>query len=643
MTAKYFQRVTEFRRYLLVCFIVSAVCFAALPSHASITLGAPEKTPDAAQNEKKIQEALTNVSKDVDRELVRGTSPTHEAASADKKQEARGQSILSISTEGNSEVVSEHILSVVTSKAGNPVDENRLAKDAEAIYSLGFFAEADYRLEDEPGGSKVIFKVVENPLVNDIKFHGNTVYSEESLLDLCMTKTGAIFNRVFFNNDMQRVREKYQSDGYVMAKVKDVRIDGTSVHVYISEPRIGDVIIQGNKRTKTYVIERQIKIKSGDLFNATKLRYTLGKLQGLGYFEDVNVGFEPSDDPEVINLVLTLAEAKTGKIGLTVGYGSQSGMSGGASYNDSNWFGRGQRFGVGFDLGDREQYWLSWEQPYMDHRVFAWRFGAYKRNWEDLSFYENNKYQFDYDENRTGAYLGAGRKFSEKSKLSWYLSTEWQDIEIIHNKNAKPTPLQLEQMESGKNFTVTASIKRDNMDIYSPFPKGDLESINVEKGLDSLGGDWSYWKYWLEAKYYRPLDFLSRFLNRNLTIDDVPPLLAVRLLVGDSDGYIPWAVGYTMGGDNTLRGYRDKHYRGNQMFLFNGELRMPVHKNASLVFFYDLGKAWDTRTGNDMDLSDLSKGYGLGVRLKTPIGNLRLDFAQGDDESRVHFGFGEMF
>ena len=617
--------------------------FLALPSHASITLGAPEKTPDAAQNEKKIQEALTNVSSDAGQELLPSTPSQHGTGSDGKKQEARGQNILSISIEGNSAVVSEHILSVVTSKVGNPVDENRLAKDAEAIYALGFFSEADYRLEDEPDGSKIIFKVVENPVVSEIKFHGNTVYSEETLLDLCMTKTESIFNRVFFNNDMQRVREKYQSDGYVMAKVKDVRIDGTSVHVYIAEPKIGEIIIQGNKRTKTYVIERQIKIKSGDLFNATKLRYTLGKLQGLGYFEDVNVGFEPSDDPEVINLVLTLAEAKTGKIGLTVGYGSQSGMSGGASYNDSNWFGRGQRFGIGFDLGDREQYWLSWEQPYMDHRVFAWRFGAYKRNWEDLNFYDNNEYQFNYDENRTGAYIGAGRKFSEKSKLSWYLSTEWQDIEILHHKDAKPTQLQLEQMESGKNFTVTATIKRDNMDIYSPFPKGDVESINVEKGLDSMGGDWAYWKYWFEAKYYRQLDFLSSFLNRNLTIDDVPPLLALRLLAGDSDGYIPWAVGYTIGGDNTLRGYRDKHYRGNQMFLFNGELRMPVHKNASLVFFYDLGKAWDTRTGFDMDLGDLSKGYGLGVRLKTPIGNLRLDFAQGDDESRVHFGFGEMF
>ena len=79
------------------------------------------------------------------------------------------------------------------------------------------------------------------------------------------------------------------------------------------------------------------------------------------------------------------------------------------------------------------------------------------------------------------------------------------------------------------------------------------------------------------------------------------------------------------------------------MFLLNTELRFPVHKSALLVLFYDLGRAWDTRHDENFDLGELMDGYGVGFRVKTPLGNLRLDFAQGDDESRVHFGFGEMF
>lgn len=551
--------------------------------------------------------------------------------------------ILSVSVEGNREVVSEHILSVVTTKIGAPLDQNRLAKDADAIYELGFFANVDYRLMDEISGSHVVFMVAENPSIEAINFFGNTTYSEDTLRDICFTKPGMIFNRVFFRNDLQRIKEKYQQDGYVMARVSDVKIEGVVVNVYITEPKIGEVIIQGNKRTKKYVIERQLNVKEGELFNATRLRHTLSKLQGMGYFEDVNVGFEPGETPDVINLILTVAEAKTGRIGVSVGYGTQSGLSGGLSYSDSNWGGKGERFGIGFDIGDREQYWVTLEQPYMDQKAFAWKIGAYRRAWDDLSYYEDDVYQFDYDEDRKGAYAGFGRKFSERSKLNWYLTTEWQDIEIKPHQGANPTPLQLEEMESGKNFMISGRLTRDNLDPYSPYPKGDIESINVEKGIESLGGDWSYWKYWLEVRYYNSFDFLTKMFERSFTVDDIPPIIAARMLIGDSDGYLPWAVDYTLGGDTTLRGYKDKRFRGDQMFLVNAEMRFPVHKNATMVFFYDAGKVWDSHRGEDFDFGDLATGYGIGVRVHTPLGNLRFDFAQGDDESRFHFGFGEMF
>ena len=626
-------------KFLLVGILLALIAVAGMPPvamAADVVLGNPEPEWKPAP-----EMDLSNVEQGSQEPLTEGRPQTRPPSGGG----ARIQSppVLSISVEGNSEVVSDHILSVVTSRVGAPLDQNRLAKDADAIYELGFFANVDYRLIDEISGSHVVFMVVENPPIENIYFFGNTIYSEDTLRDLCFTKPGMIFNRVFFRNDLQRIKEKYQQDGYVMARVNDVKIEGTVVNVYISEPKIGEVIIQGNKRTKTYVIARQLQVQEGDYFNATRLRYTLSKLQGLGYFEDVNVGFEPGETPEIINLILTVAEAKTGRVGVSVGYGTQSGLSGGLSYSDNNWGGRGERFGIGFDIGDREQYWVSLEQPYMDQKAFAWRIGAYRRAWDDLSYYEDNSYQFDYDEDRKGAYAGFGRKFSERSKLNWYLTAEWQDIEITPHEGANPTPEQYEEMESGKNFMITGRLTRDNLDPYTPYSKGDIESINLEKGLDSMGGDWSYWKYWLEVRYYNDFDFLTNIFQRSFTVDDIPPIVALRLIAGDADGYLPWAVDYTLGGDNTLRGYKDKRFRGDQMFLLNAEMRLPVHKSASLVFFYDTGKVWDSYRGEDFDLGDLADGYGIGVRIRTPLGNLRFDFAEGDDESRVHFGFGEMF
>ena len=568
--------------------------------------------------------------------------PSHDAPMVERSR-IQAPNILAVSVEGNSEVMAGYILSVITSREGSPLDQNRLARDADAIFEQGFYSNVDYRIIDEPDGVRITFIVTENPIIDDIRFFGNTIYSEDVLKDLCFTEPGMIFNRVFFRNDLQRIREKYQQDGYVMARVEDVRIDGAVVNVYLLEPMVGNIVIQGNRRTKTHVIERQLRIKGGDFFNATRLRYSLSRLQGLGYFSDVSVGFEQGEYPDIIDLILTVTEARTGRLGISVGYGTQSGFSGGISYGDDNFRGMGERLSVGFDLGSRRQYWLTLEQPYMDPKVFAWRAGAYHRTWDELNYYEDGESLFKYNEERFGGYLGFGRKFSESSKLSWFLTGEWQKINLNVVDGGEPTKEQLERLESGTNLTLSGRLTRDNMDEFSDFPKGDVESINVEKGLEGLGGNWNYWKYWIEARYYTPLDFLRRMFERNFAVEDVPPIFAMRVMAGDSSGYLPWAVDYTLGGDSTLRGYEERRFRGDQMFLANAEVRIPFVSAASLVFFYDAGMVWDTRLSERFNFNDLAEGYGVGFRVRTPLGNLRLDFAQGKDESRVHFGFGEMF
>ena len=92
-----------------------------------------------------------------------------------------------------------------------------------------------------------------------------------------------------------------------------------------------------------------------------------------------------------------------------------------------------------------------------------------------------------------------------------------------------------------------------------------------------------------------------------------------------------------------MRGYDDDYFRGEEMLLGNFELRVPMEENLSFVIFYDTGKAWKKSLGESFSFSDLASDKGVGIRVKTPIGNLRLDFAQGDDETQTQFGFGEMF
>ena len=95
-----------------------------------------------------------------------------------------------------------------------------------------------------------------------------------------------------------------------------------------------------------------------------------------------------------------------------------------------------------------------------------------------------------------------------------------------------------------------------------------------------------------------------------------------------------------------MRGYDDDYQHGQNVVLGNFELRLPIQKMVSLVFFYDVGRAWDMGIYNNAkgtsDNNEWGTAPGVGIRLNTPIGNLRLDYANGD-EGRFHFGFGELF
>lgn len=606
-----------------------------------------------------IEKLLSGMEEPASADETARTRPEGAPEGLDQEQifELSGPVISNIEVMGNQEVVPQHILSVISSKAGEPVDEEKLRQDAEAIYELGFFVATDYRVTDVEDGVNVTFLVQENPVVGEITFTGNTVYSDKQLEDMIFTKPGMIFNRTFFRNDLQRIKERYQEDGYVMANVADVQITGDVINVVIIEPRVAQIIIQGNKITKTHVVRRYIKLKEGELFNANKLRLSLNRLQGIGFFSDVNINFEPADNPDDVILVLTVEEGRTGRLGFNVSYGTQSGFGGGLSYENTNIGGNGHRLTAGFNLGDREEYWLTYEQPFMSGKVMAWKVGVYKQAWNDLYYYLGGRHEFDYDRDKTGAYVGFGKKFAEESLYNWYLTLDWHkvtnepDVNLGTKYASEPAKQQYieNDLGDGTYYSATASFRRFNVDEYLPYTKGDIETINIQVGtadVKEFGNDVTknYVKYWLDTKFYVPVDkILKDFFESSFgSGQDRPIMLAARLIAGTSTGDVPYDELYTVGGDTTLRGYEDEQFRGEKMLLGNFELRIPLDKAFGIVFLYDIGRAW--REGENVSFgSDLGYSYGFGVRLNTPLGNIRLDYAKGRDDDRFHFGFGELF
>ena len=558
---------------------------------------------------------------------------------------AQNPLVVGVGVSGNKQVASNFILSVVETKVGEPLDRELVQKDIDNIYGLGFFSLVDVSLSPQSGGVYVEYEVVENPTIKEIVFEGNTVYPSDELMELVFSKPGSVFNRVFFRHDLQRIKEKYEKDGYTLVRMEDVTFEDGVVKIKIVEPRVGDIIIQGNKRTKTFVIEREILLKKGDLFNAVLVRHSLNKLNQLGFFEDVSLGFEPNEEnPNMVNLVFTVTEQKTTKVGLSIGHGSSSGWTGGATLTESNYKGLGQQAEIGFETGDREQYWVSFTEPYMDQEYYSWKVGVYKRSWEDLEDYEDGDLQHYYDEDKKGFYFGIGKKFRSDEKLSWYALLDWHDVEIFNVRNPDETPGTMVDDEDrvGTNYSITGTLTYTDLVKFISYPDGAVYKLNVEQGYfePDTGSEMEYTKYWIEARYYRPLkDFLSGIMdNLDIGSEDNPVIFASRLRYGSSSGQVPWAEQYFLGGSNDLRGYNDDEFEGDEMALLNAELRVPIKDAFSVVLFYDTGMASD-----NFSFSDMKDAYGFGIRVRTPLGNLRLDVAEGEYETTTHFGFGEMF
>ena len=549
--------------------------------------------------------------------------------------------ITSVGVTGNEHIASEYILNVVDTKPGMIMSRDMIRSDIDAIYNQGYFSFADAEMRPEGGGVSVMFSVRENPVIESIVFTGNTLYTSEQLMKEGLSQEGTTFNRNFFRNDLDRIQEKYHKDGYVMVRVSDVQIEGGNIYVTILEPKVGDVIIQGNTKTKTYVIRREIKLEQGDIFNVTHFRHQLGKLQGLGYFEDVNVAFDvPENQDGLVDLIITVKEKRTASIGLNLAYGSESGISGGLTYSDTNMFGRGIKFEIGFNEGDDATYWTSLSSPYMDAHTYGWSVGARYRHYDDRYYYRQGRKQFEFDEKTVSVYAGVGKKFSNED-WSWFLTLrhEHADYENLHN--AIPGYIDDLTPWDGTNQTVELQLVWDKRDVYSPYPKGLVWDVNLEQAVEFLGGEYSYLKYWTQARFYASLNKAVAGIadTSGSWTDENPLLFAARVRIGSStEDELPSFARYSLGGMNTLRGYNSRSFEGSNFYMGNFELRVPVSSALSIVGFYDIGNADTT-----MDWRNYHDDYGLGIRVKTPFGNLRVDYAKGGDENKTYFGFGEMF
>ena len=215
-------------------------------------------------------------------------------------------------------------MAVVTIKVGDVISPDRLRRDAEAVAALGWFADVSVRLEVEPSGLRVVFLVVENPVITEVLVEGNTVIATPEILRALNIPTGQVLNTRQTREGVRAVEQLYENRGYVLARVIDINLEPAGdgrLRAHIAEGRIEDVVFKGLTKTRPPVARRYVQMKRNDIFNVQQLNADLQRLFETGLFETVQARPLPGSTPDTIIIEIEVKEARTATIGVGVGYG----------------------------------------------------------------------------------------------------------------------------------------------------------------------------------------------------------------------------------------------------------------------------------------------------------------------------------
>lgn len=609
-----------------------AAAVAPAAAKAAETAAAPE-TKAAAETSASAQADAVATSTVDERTLNWGKTRPQETAIADSMKQYEGQTVVETVFDGTSALTEGTAKAAISMKAGDMFTVKGLEADRDKIYNTGYFYDIYPSFEKVPEGVVVTYHVLENPVLKGISLSGNTVESTETLQGLITMKTGEILNSRELNKDVMAIQEQYRRDGYILAKITDMNIDKNGIlTLKVNEGILEGYKVKGNTKTKERVILREMRQKPGEPFNSKLARRSMQRVYNLGFFEDVNIKMNPGVDPNAVVMELDVTEKRTGSFGIGAGYSSEDGVVGMVSIGDTNFRGTGDAISLSYETSgddtDAHGYTFSYRRPWLDSKETVGTFRIYNRTYEYDDYDESGDLKETYMRKYSGGELTFGRPVSEYS-TNYLTLRNRKDSYVKHvdggNLGDRSTPAY--EGWRRDNFGTTRSVTfehvtdtRDN--VYNPM-SGSRLSLSGE--FAGFGGDFDFQKYTVDGQ---------RYIRAGRS-----QVFALRARYGVGTGDISEFNQYRIGGQGSLRGYREDQFRGDREFLGTVEYRFPVVKKVQGALFTDWGGAWDSGLTPD----DLHASVGVGISLTTPIGPLRFDYGWGEDGGRVHFSVGSTF
>jgi outer membrane protein insertion porin family len=468
--------------------------------------------------------------------------------------------------------------------------------------------------------------------VNSFQIAGNKVVKTEALEPLFKVEKGDYYNQKDIRKGFEKAREIYGSVGYMeftgypdykfsddpdptqaqapaaLAAVETAEQKGpptVDVTLQIQEGkqyRINRIIFTGNTTTRDNVIRRELRLYEGGVFDTESLKYSIRRLNQLGYFKalegpgkDVSIDKTPNTDDKV-DVKMKLEEQNRNQLTFGAGVSQFEGFFGQLSFQTSNFLGRGESLTVSLQGGERaKNYTLAFTEPFLFDRNITGGVNVFR---------SDVRYISQFTQQSTGAVLTfgfpIGRGFTRMFTNYSYERvrvTEISDLyknPVLQQRNPfLADSLLLQQGGERIISRVTPSLVYNSVD--QPIFPTTGKRLTLSTDLAGLGGNTKFVKPSVEGvMFFKENNRMSFGFRgqmeyiRNLSSSPLP--IFERLFLGGEysvRGFELRSIGPQDAGSGLVLG-------GNKSLLFNVEQIFTIAGPVRLILFYDAGQVRDT-------------------------------------------------
>ena len=559
-------------------------------------------------------------------------------------------------------------------------------------------------LEDSEDGKtrwiQLRIPITEGPRyrVGEFSLEGNTVVTADALRPLFKVEEGDWYNEKRIRDGLIKAREVYGGGGYMEftgfpdIKLSDDPASQAAVPAALAdvtpvasqEPPTVDVTMRlqegqqylvnritfvGNTTTRDNVIRRELRLVEGATFNTEALKYSIRRLNQLGYFEQIDEQDQQAmkvektpGRPNAVDVTLTLKEQNRNQLTFGAGVSQYEGLFGQLGFQTANFLGRGESLTVSLQAGDRAQnYQLAFTEPFLFDRNITGGIDVYKRSLQYIGYYTQKS---------TGGNLVFGFPVADFSRMFVTYAYEQGTMADLNEAFLDPTciispdgcssvslddlsSISPEAMESlRRNPFVFDSLliggggKRTVSKVIPSFVHNTVDNpifpntgqrFTASVDLAMLGGNTKFVKPNVEGiRFWRHTARTSFGVRGQFQF--IAPVADTKTL--------PIFEKLFLGGEYSIRGFDIRSVGpsdpatglvlgGNKSLLFNGEYMISIAGPVRLILFYDAGQVADENQTFALDKFRTSTG--AEIRFFMPVLNVpfRLIFAANPQRAGV--------